>query len=171
MDPSVWVTFPSTGQIHSSHRLKGLVQLFSRGKAAELSCNSSVGLVTLRRVPHCVLYFSWLAESAVLCQPLGGVQRLARGCYFAFHHSQPLEHAQRRWRCCGSELVLLLLSCTSAALYSFVPTVGFCSGATRSHRNAMEISFTCVRFGRDAAGTDSSSFNTGTCTCAHSNTS
>lgn len=143
MEPSARVTFWSTGQIHSSHRLKVLVQLFLRGKAAKLSCNSSVALVTLRWVPHCVLYFSWLAESAVLCQPLGGVQRLAWGCYFAFHHSQPLEHAQRRWQCCGSELVLLLLSCTSAALCSFVPTVGFCSGATRSHRNAMEISFAC----------------------------
>lgn len=49
------------------------------------------------------------------------------GCCFAFHHSQPLECAHRRWQCCGWELVLLPF--TSAALCSFCPgsLLLFCS--------------------------------------------
>lgn len=86
------------------------------------------------------LYSSWLAESAVLWEPLGSVQRLAWGCYFAFHHSQPLERAHRSWQCCGWELVLLLF--TSAALCSFVLAARCCSGLMRSHRNTVEKRFT-----------------------------
>lgn len=67
-----------------------------------------------------VLYSGWLAESAVLCEPLGGVQGLALGCYFAFHHFQPLENAHRKRQCCGRErLSLLSFTCVALVLLNW----------------------------------------------------
>ena len=128
----------------------------------------SLTLLWGRRPP----YPAWLAESAVLCQPPSGVQRLARGACFAFHHFQPLEHAHRRQQCCSWELLLFVLLFPSVALCSSILTACFRSGVMRWHGNSLEkmICMFAVWF-RGLRLEEASSLSFLAYICAHSNMS